>query len=94
MQESLFNEDAGFTLQFYYEKILTQESNLTIFKHTILWNTPSMPFYEERQPSQFFEASQGRHFIKHAKHAILWGTSSTPFYEARQAHKHAKHAST
>ena len=49
------------------------------FKHTILWNTPSMPFYEVR------------HFMKQAKHAIFWSaqmfwsTLITPFYEAGQA---------
>ena len=36
VQESLFNNDAGFSPQLYYEKILTQESSLTIFKHPFL----------------------------------------------------------
>ena len=36
LQESLFNKDASFSPQLYYEKVLTQESNLTIFKHAFL----------------------------------------------------------
>ena len=83
---------ALFSLQLYYEKILIRESNLTIFKHAILWNTPSTPFYEAhqasdfmntwfyeaRQVSQLFEACQARRFMKQAKHANFL--------------KHAKHA--
>ena len=58
MQESLFARDAGFILKLYHEKILTQESNLTIFKHTLLLNTPSAPIVNHAN------------FLKHDKHAI------------------------
>ena len=63
-------------LQYYYEKILTQESSLTMFKHAILWNTSRTPYYE---------AHQARYLMKQAKHVILWSTPNMPFYEARQA---------
>ena len=69
---------ALFSPQLYYEKILIRESNSTIFKHAILWNTPSTPFYEAHQffethgAHQFFEAHQARDFM------------NTWFYEARQ----------
>ena len=103
MQESLFNNDAGFSPQLYYEKILTQESSLAIFKHAFLWNTPSTPYYEARQARHLVKQAKHANFSKHAKHAILWSTPSTPtfwsmpstpFHEALQARKHAKHTST
>ena len=84
MQESLFHKDEFLvSLQLYYEKILTQESNLIIFKHAILWNTPNTLLYEARQARQFFEARRSTPFYEarqareHAKHV-----------------KHARHAST
>ena len=61
----LIKMQALITLQLYYEKILTQERNLTIFKHAILCSTPSTSFYKACQTQQFFEARQAR---KHAKH--------------------------
>ena len=85
---------ALFSLQLYYEKILTQASNLTIFKHVVLWNTPSTPYYEVRQAPSFYAARQARDFMKDAKHSILWSTSSMPFHEAREHVKYAKHANT
>ena len=85
---------ALFSLQLYYEKTLTQASNLTIFKHVVLWNMPSTPYYEVRQAPLFYEARQARDFMKDAKHSILWSTSSTPFHEAREHVKYAKHANT
>ena len=54
---------ALFSLQLYYEKILTQESNLTIFKNAILWSTPSTPFHEAQH------AREHAKHVKHAKHA-------------------------
>ena len=68
---------ALFSLEPYYEKILSQVSSLAIFKHAILWNTQSTLFYEARQARQIFEARQARHFMKHAKHV------STPSMRAR-----------
>ena len=62
----LIKMQALITLQLYYEKILTQERNLTIFKHAILCSTPSTSFYKACQTQQFFEARQAR---KHARHA-------------------------
>ena len=77
---------ALFSLQLYYEKILAQESNLTIFKQRyfmkhvkpdILWSTPGTPFSEP---------CQARDFMNHAEHVN--------FFEARQAREQVKHAST
>ena len=77
-----------------------QRKQVNNFKHVILGNTPSTPYYESLQAHQF---------MKHAKYAILLSTPSTPFYEAReffevckarqffearQAYEHVKHVST
>ena len=94
MQESLFNNDAGFSQQLYYEKILTQESSLTIFKHPFLWNTPSTSYYEVRQPRHLMKTSntpfyEARQFFE--------ARQARQFFEARQARhfmKHAKHVGT
>ena len=93
VQEFLFNKDAEFSPQLYYEKI-TQESNLTICKHaSFLWNTQDTSYYEACQARHFrstsstlfFEARQARDYIKHAKQAIFWSASITSFYEVRRA---------
>ena len=67
---------ALFSLQLYYEKTLTQASNLTIFKHVVLWTC---------QARHIMKYAKHRYFMKHAKHAMLWSTPSTVIYEARQA---------
>ena len=75
---------ALFSLQLYYEKILTQASNLTIFKHVVLWNTPSTPYYEVRQAPSFYAARQAQYFMKHVKHAISWSTRTRKVRQARE----------
>ena len=68
---------ALFSLEPYYEKILSQVSSLAIFKHAILWNTQSTLFYEARQARHFMKHAKHAKFLKHAKHAISWSTPST-----------------
>ena len=70
VQESLFNKDVGFSLQFYYEKTLTQETSLTICKYAFFRNTPSTHFNEARQARQAHHFIKLANFLEHAKHAI------------------------
>ena len=96
LRRSLFliKTQALFSLQLYYEEILTQESILTIFKHVILWSTPSTPRYEARQARHFMEQTNHANFLKRVKLAILsgtpgasvfWGTPWVLFHGGRQA---------